>query len=363
MNIKTIIILPILSLSILALIETIVLHRKENIAFPRNRLMLQNSSINNNNTINKNIDNNIDNNSVISESNIIDKNSVIGISNLDISNVSLSNNKNTSENNNNINTLSLSKSSIQIPNQKIAILDINHFITEDTKQIIRKIGVGKITSYTLTHWKNPVDVCLNALEKMGNDKDYQSPIAFLYKNKRMPHCIVSWQCGECKHEEVKNRLSAYLEKIDQNGFFASVKEKDIVLNILEIALDPTQLDIICRPIQAMIKITEQLKENGYKLYGIANITQDSYEYIAKAHPEIINLFDGLALSYKMHNLKDDRKTFEYLQKNFNINPKNCTLIDKEESTLKTASDFGIENIVSFTNYKQLRHALKKEGML
>ena len=355
MNIKKIIILPILSLSILALVETILFYKKEDIIFPKPRCMARYQSIN------SNIDNN-NSGSDISNKDMGDSD----ISNKDIGD-SDSNNKSDSKSNINkeINQLPSLLCLKQAPafDQKIAIFDISHFIAEDTKQIIRKIGVGKITSYTLTHWRNPVDVCLDALEKMGKDKDHQSPISFMYKNKRMPHCIVAWQCGECMHEEVKNKLSAYLERIDQEGFFASAKEKDIALSILEIALDPTQINMICKPIPSMIKIAVQLKENGYKLYGIANMTKESHEHISKAYPDILDLFDGLALSYKTHHLKDHKKTFEYLQNTFNLNPKICTLIDKEENTLKAASDFGIENIVSFTNYKQLRHTLKKEGLL
>ncbi len=364
MNIKTIFILPIISLSVLALIETITLYKRENITFPQRKLMLQNSCLpisNTSHTISSKTSHNTNNHN---DSNTSD------ISNDISNNIGDSNTKNNiskdaiHKNKNQIATPSfLEQESIQAPDQKIAILDINHFITEDTKQIIRKIGVGKITSYTLTHWKNPVDVCLDALEKMGKDKDYASPITFMYKNRRMPHCIVAWQMGQCTHEEVKNTLSSYLEKIDQEGFFASAKEKDIALDILKVALDPTQLDIICKSIPPMIKIAIQLKKNGYKLYGIANITQESHEHIAKTYPEILNLFDGLALSYKIHNLKDDKKTFEHLQQTFNLNPKTCTLIDKEENTLKATSNFGIEDILSFTNHKQLRHALKKRDLL
>lgn len=246
--------------------------------------------------------------------------------------------------------------------KKIAILDLGDFITEDTQQIIRKIGVAKMASYTLTHWRNPIDSCLDALEKMGGEDEHKSPVLFTYKKRRMPDCIVAWQQGECPHQEVRSKLLLYIEKIDKNGFFSSKKEREMTQAIIEIAFDPAQISAISKPIPAMIKLAQELKGSGYLLYAIANVAQEAHAYIEKAYPEIIALFDGIVASHQIRALKNDKKLFDHLFERYNLNPTQCVLIDKEEGTVKVAQAAGMTGI-QFTQQKNLRNMLKKQGVL
>ncbi|MCX5925145.1 MAG: HAD hydrolase-like protein [Candidatus Dependentiae bacterium] len=246
--------------------------------------------------------------------------------------------------------------------KKIAILDLSDFISEDTQQIIRKIGVGKMASYTLTHWRNPIDSCLDALEKMGADAEHKSSVLFTYKERRMPQCIVAWQHGECEHQEVKRKLLSYLDKINEGGFFSSQKEKEMAQIIIEIALNPAHIGTISRSVPAMIKVAKELKVSGYMLYAIANLSQEAHTHIALAYPEIINLFDGVVASHQAHALKSNKKLFERLFDTYKLEPTQCLLIDKEKSTLQVAQDIGIKSI-QFIQQKDLKCSLKKQGIL
>lgn len=246
--------------------------------------------------------------------------------------------------------------------KKIVIFDLADFITEDTRQIIRKIGVGKMAGYTLTHWRNPIDACLDMLAKMGIDDEHKSSVVFMYKERRMPDCIVAWQKGECLHCEVKNKLLSYADKVDKDGFFSSKKEKEMTQAIIEIAFDPSLITVISKPMLAMVKIAHDLKKRGYVLYGVANIAQDVYEHIARAYPEIIALFDGLVTSHQTHALKSSKKLFEHLLVTYNLDPAHCLVIDKEQSALQVAEGVGMMSM-QFCQQKNLRTLLKKQGIL
>lgn len=249
-----------------------------------------------------------------------------------------------------------------LAHKKVALLDLADFITEDTKHIIRKIGVGKMASYTLTHWRNPVDACLDMLEKMSADDRHKSALFFSYKERRMPHCIIAWQQGTCLSHEVRDTLLRYAEEAHKDGFFSSVKEKDMAKTIIEIVFNPAHISAISKPIPSMVKLAKELKKQGYALYGTGNLAQEVYNILAQTYPDIMSLFDGIVTSHQTQILKTNKKFLKQVCDTYRLNPAHCIVIDKEPSLLQLAQDMGMTS-VSFTQHKNLRATLKKQGIL
>lgn len=260
------------------------------------------------------------------------------------------------------NTLFPTQPQNAIAHNKVALLDLADFITEDTKQIVRKIGMAKMASYTLTHWRNPVDACLDMLEKMSADEQHKSSLFFTYKERRMPHCVIAWQQGTCLSHEVRDTLLHYAEQAHKDGFFSSIKEKEMTKTIIEIVFNPTNISAISKPIPNMVKLAKELKKQGYTLYGIGNLAQEVYTNLTQTYPDIVNLFDGIITSHQTHTLKSNKKFFKHVCDAYKINPSQCILIDKEPRSIQIAQDMGMIS-VSFTQHKHLRATLKKQGIL
>src|SRR5271170_3554589 len=56
-------------------------------------------------------------------------------------------------------------------------------IKEDLGRIVKKIGFSKLASFAMTNWKNPVDSCLDILEKMAIEQKTQRSHCLIYQGR------------------------------------------------------------------------------------------------------------------------------------------------------------------------------------
>ena len=75
-----------------------------------------------------------------------------------------------------------------------------------------------------------------------------------------------------------------------------------------------------------------MKKQGYKLYLLTNITEDSYNYIN----DLINInsiFDGGIYSYKEHIIKPDKRIYNLLIDKYNLKRSETIFFDDKEKML------------------------------
>ena len=87
-----------------------------------------------------------------------------------------------------------------------------------------------------------------------------------------------------------------------------------------------------------------LKKQGYKLYLLTNITEDSYNYIN----DLINInsiFDGGIYSYQEHIIKPDKRIYNLLIKKYNLNKAETIFFDDKEKNVISAINQGISSYV------------------
>ncbi len=101
---------------------------------------------------------------------------------------------------------------------------------------------------------------------------------------------------------------------------------------------------------------KNLKERGYKLYLLSNITEDSYNYINDLI-DISKIFDGGIYSYQEHLVKPDYDIYNLLIDRFNLNKKETIFFDDKEKNVIAANKVGIKSFV-FTSVKDIENNLK-----
>lgn len=243
------------------------------------------------------------------------------------------------------------------------IFDIHGVLfEEDSVAFAKKVGLGAISSYTVLHWKNPVNTCLDTLEHMSKDAKHTTPHKFTFKDRQMPHCIVEWQCGRKGYQEVHQELCSYWNCLEEKNYFRSAKERDITESVLRVALDPHSFTSLSKPINATLKLAQDLKNRGYKLYIAGNMPKEPYEIMIKAHPEINQLFDAVYVSSHLGITKPNAKIFAHIAQTHKLNTKECLVIDDEQVNLQAAQSIGMHALL-FTNAKQIEKILKKQGIL
>lgn len=104
------------------------------------------------------------------------------------------------------------------------------------------------------------------------------------------------------------------------------------------------------------KYIKSLKEKGFKLYLLTNITEDSYNYIN----DLINIdkiFDGGIYSYQEHLIKPDHDIYNLLINKFNLNKEETIFFDDKEKNVIAANKVGIKSFV-FTSIEDIENNLR-----
>ena len=112
---------------------------------------------------------------------------------------------------------------------------------------------------------------------------------------------------------------------------------------------------------SIIETIKKLKELGYKLYLLSN-TSD--EVFCKFIDDLCPLFDGMVLSYKIHEIKPNKPIYEYLLNKYNLNPEECLFLDDRLDNMDTANSFGIKGRkVNKDDYEDIIKVLKEFNIL
>ena len=100
---------------------------------------------------------------------------------------------------------------------------------------------------------------------------------------------------------------------------------------------------------------KKLKKDGYKLFLLTNITEDSYNYINS----IINInymFDGGIYSYQEHLIKPSYEIYNLVLNRFSLNKEETLFFDDKEKNVIVANELGIKSFI-FTSIIDIKNNL------
>ena len=100
----------------------------------------------------------------------------------------------------------------------------------------------------------------------------------------------------------------------------------------------------------------KLKDKGYNLYILSNITKESYEYV-NATIDINKIFDGGVYSYQEKLVKPDRRIYELIINRYNLNKDETMFLDDKQKNIDAANEFGIKGVL-FKTIKDIEDNLK-----
>ena len=232
------------------------------------------------------------------------------------------------------------------------IVDLtNVLFKENQNEFAKKIGYGVLASYTITHWKSPGYRCLDMLAAMSKDDAQKPHIVITLKGRTLPRCLVELHEGTKDCAQVKAEIAQCVEALDKAKFFSSIKEKNLMLAIMNLILDPQILANMTEPIKQTVLLVQKLKKAGHTLYLCANAPEELYASIEKTYPAIIELFDGVVISSQVKKVNP----LNHLIETHNLNPQDCIIINDLEATVAAAKELGMEGIV----YDKISHVISK----
>jgi len=206
------------------------------------------------------------------------------------------------------------------------IIDLtNVLFKENQGEFAKKIGYGVLASYAITHWKSPGYRCLDMLAAISKDDTQKPHITITLKGRTMPRCIIELQEGTKNCSQVRTEIAQCIEMLEQTKFFSSIKEKNLMLAIINLILDPNITASVVEPMKQTVHLVQKLKKAGHAVYLFANAPDEMYSSIEKVKPAT--------------------SMFNHLTNTYNLDPHNCIIIDDLEATIAAAKELGMDGIV------------------
>lgn len=120
----------------------------------------------------------------------------------------------------------------------------------------------------------------------------------------------------------------------------------------------------CNVNDKTMEIGKELKEKGYHVYILSNMSKATFEYFSKRY-EFFKIADGAIVSAYEGIKKPDSKIFELLLERYSLIAEECLLIDDDDTnkTLEVANSIGIKGRrVNANNFEDVIRLLKENNI-
>jgi putative hydrolase of the HAD superfamily len=110
------------------------------------------------------------------------------------------------------------------------------------------------------------------------------------------------------------------------------------------------------PIEPTVALLSELRERGYRLYGLSNMSETIFEHLTSLH-DFFGLFDGIVVSAAVKLVKPDPAIYDHLRATYGIDFGESVFIDDLPRNVESAERLGLPAI-RFTTTEQVRRELE-----
>ncbi len=105
-----------------------------------------------------------------------------------------------------------------------------------------------------------------------------------------------------------------------------------------------------------VRLMKLLKQKGYDLYIMSNLSEESYRYL-KEQEAFFTWTKGAALSFAEKINKPDPRLYQILTERYHLDNASCVFLDDRIENIETAVRLGMHGIV-YRNHQQVLHELR-----
>lgn len=235
------------------------------------------------------------------------------------------------------------------------------------------IGIHHFLTYMFLDFQNPniQDMLFGFLEEIQKPDGKQVAVAGTAEGTPLPPIMCDWQAGKISGQEIIAKVKKNIKIFEKLGYFRSEREKILVEKTINAMFNPKVLANNVYPVKAGIDLLKDcaFARNGdgtKKNINIAfsNWDERSFDIFYKINKKYFKYFDEIVISGHIGLIKPDERAFQYVIDKFNLNPRDCILIDDQKVNVKGAEKCGIKTLLlKNMNYKELRLNLQMLGAL
>ena len=159
----------------------------------------------------------------------------------------------------------------------------------------------------------------------------------------------------CRKVYGKTFLDCVLGNVEVSDYIESFKN-DSDYDKIKYILSRNNLHISYPLMKGNFEYISRLKDKGYNLYILSNITRESYEYVNDTI-DINKTFNGGVYSYKEGLVKPDRRIYELIVDRYNLNKEETMFFDDKQKNIDAANEFGIKGVL-FKTIEDIENNLK-----
>ena len=111
-------------------------------------------------------------------------------------------------------------------------------------------------------------------------------------------------------------------------------------------------------VPGMYEEAKELKEKGYKLYGLSNWNDVTFNTYCRHTFPVFSLLEGMVISGEEKVIKPDPRIYSTLLERYALTPQECIFIDDSPKNLEAAAAFGISGYL-FTTPEDFRENFAK----
>jgi putative hydrolase of the HAD superfamily len=111
-----------------------------------------------------------------------------------------------------------------------------------------------------------------------------------------------------------------------------------------------------QPIEPTVALLRELRERGYRLYGLSNMSAAIFDYLSGRY-EFFSLFDGIVVSAAVKLLKPEPDIYEHLRARFALDFAESVYVDDMPPNVEAAWRLGLPAI-RFETTEQVRRELE-----
>jgi len=185
-----------------------------------------------------------------------------------------------------------------------------------------------------------------------NPKDY---LMERFTNEKLEQTLYNITFGSAEWAALdKGTITRYqaeqimLKKAEKEGCVYEVKE--ILMHWMR----------MLKPQQRVLEMVRRLKKNGYRLYYLSNIAEDTLEYVRGLG--VLDEFDGGLASYEVLCNKPEPAIYRALLKRYDLTAQQCIFIDDSDANVRAAYNLGITSIALHRSISALQRNLRSCGI-
>ncbi len=242
----------------------------------------------------------------------------------------------------------------------------NHF------GIARSIGFGHFASYFFGDWKSPniKRLLFDVLNSFGMQDGLDHQKICDAAGNELPAIMCEWLTGKISPKDLIESVHERIEELDMQAYFASIREKRLLKETIDVIFDPQYFAYHNAPIARGMKLLKEAARycdeagNPHTLIVLSNWDPYSFDILYDDYASVFTLFDHIVISGDIGLAKPQISCFAHLIKEYNLTPSECYFVDDQLCNIEAARQCGINGLwLKNGNYNSLKRNMKKLGLL